>query len=152
MMLVERHLRFSSAVLCAGPAGVFFAYGLAVEGNVEAGLARVRAMDVGAHPLPFTVLVDLHHLSLLRRICTASDGAGVLPVGGETSVSGWDEEGHLMLRVQSTLEIERDSLGVLVLVPGPAIPWSLGVPAEGVNDFLAVLEDCTAGAALAAVA
>ena len=152
MMLVERHLRFSSAVLCAGPAGVFFAYGLAIEGNAEAGLARVRALDAGDHPLPFTVLVDLRHLSLLRRICTASDGAGVLPVGGETSISGCDEDGQLLLRVQSTLEIERDSLGVLVLVPGPAIPWSLGVPADRVNDFLAALEDCTAGAALAAVA
>ena len=152
MMLVERHLRFSSAVLCAGPAGVFFAYGLAVEGNAEAGLARVRAMDAGDRPLPFTVLVDLHHLSHLRRICSRSDGAGVFPVGGETSISGWDDEGHLMLRVQSTLEIEHDSLGVLVLAPGPAIPWSLGVAADRVNDFLAALEDCTAGAALAAVA
>lgn len=152
MTLVERRLRFSSPVLCAGPAGVFFAYGLAVEGNAEAGLARVRAMDAGSHPLPFTVLVDLRHVSLLRRICTTSAGSCVIPVGGETSISGCDEDGHLMLRVQSTLEIEHDSLGVLVLVPGPAIPWSLGVPPDRVGDFLAALDDCTAGAALAAVA
>jgi hypothetical protein len=151
MMLVERQLRFSSAVLCAGPAGVFFSYGLQIVGNAEAGLARVRAMDAGG-PLPFTVLVDLRHLSHLRRIATAPASAGVLPVGGETSVSGCDEDGHMMLRVQCTLEIEHDSLGVLVLAPGPAIPWSLGVPADSVNEFLAALEDCTAGAALAAVA
>src|SRR5664280_1351514 len=119
MMLVERHLRFPTAVLCAGPAGVFCTYGLEIEGNAEAGLARVRAIDADGHPLPCTILVDLHELP---------HGVGVLPVGGRTSVSGCDEDGHLMLRVQATLEIERDSLGVLVWAPGPDIPWSLGVP------------------------
>ena len=143
MMHVERHLRFPAAVLCAGPAGVFFTYGLEIEGNAEAGLARVRAIDADGHPLPFTILVDLHELP---------HGVGVLPVGGRTSVSGCDEDGHLMLRVQATLEIERDSLGVLVWAPGPDIPWSLGVPADGVQEFLGALEDCVAGAVVAAVA
>jgi hypothetical protein len=152
MMHVERHLRFSAAVLCAGPAGVFFTYGLESEGNAEAGLARVRAIDADGHPLPFTILVDLHELPHLRRICVAPDGVRVLPVGGRTSVSGCDEDGHLMLRVQATLEIERDSLGVLVWAPGPDIPWSLGVPADGVREFLGALEDCVAGAVVAAVA
>ena len=102
--------------------------------------------------LMFTVLVDLNALSHLHRICTVPDGAGMLPVAGGTSVSGCDEEGLLMLKVQSTLGIEHDSLGVLVLAPGPEIPWSLGVPPDRVNEFLAALEDCTAGAALVAVA
>jgi hypothetical protein len=136
MMLVERHLRFSTPVLCAGPAGAFFTYGLEIAGNAEAGLARLRAVDADGHPSPFTVLVNLHEFEHLRRICAAPAGVGV----------------HLMLCEQATLEIERDSLGVLVLAPGPDIPWSLGVPADQVNDFLAALEDCTVGAALAAVA
>jgi hypothetical protein len=152
MMLVERYLRFSTPVLCAGPAGAFFTYGLEIAGNAEAGLVRLRAVDADGHPSPFTVLVNLHEFEHLRRICTAPAGVGVLPVGGGTSVSGCDKGGHLMLCEQATLEIERDSLGVLVLAPGPDIPWSLGVPADQVNDFLAALEACTVGAALAAVA
>ncbi len=152
MMLVERHLRFPTPVLCAGPAGAFFTYGLEIAGNPEAGLARLRAVDADGHPSPFTVLVDLRELAPLRRICTAPAGVGVLAVGGGTSVSGCDESGHLMLCEQAILQIERDSLGVLVLAPGPDIPWSLGVPADQVNDFLGALEDCAAGAALAAVA
>jgi hypothetical protein len=78
MMHVERHLRFPAAVLCAGPAGVFFTYGLEIEGNAEAGLARVRAIDADGHPLPFTILVDLHELPPLRRICVAPDGVRML--------------------------------------------------------------------------
>src|SRR5271165_6283050 len=140
MMLVERHLRFSAPVLCAGPAGAFFTYGLEISGNLEAGLARIRAVDADGRPAPFTILVDLRELAHLRRICTAPTGVGVLPVRGGTSISGSDENGHLMLCEQATLGIERDSLGVLVLAPGPGIPWSLGVPADQVNDFLAALE------------
>jgi hypothetical protein len=152
MVLVERHLHFPTPVLCAGPAGAFFTHGLEIAGNAEAGLARLRAVDAEGHPSPFTVLVDLGDLAHLRRICTAAAGAGILPVGGSSSVSGCDEGGRLMLCEQSTLEIEHDSLGVLVLAPGPDIPWSLGVPPDKVEDFLRALEDCTAGAALAAVA
>ena len=152
MMLVERHLRFPTPVLCAGPAGAFFTYGLEIAGNAEAGLARIRAVDADGHLSPFTVLVDLHELTHLRRVCTAPAGVGVLPVAGGTSVSGCDQDGRLMLCEQATLEIEHDSLGVLVLAPGPDIPWSLGVPADQVKDFLAALEDCAAGVALAAVA
>jgi hypothetical protein len=152
MTPVERHINFPTAVLCAGPVGVYFAYGLEIEGNAEAGLARVRATDADGRPMLFSILVDLNELSPLRRICTTPNGAGVLPVGGGTSISGCDEEGQLMMKVQSTLEIERDSLGVLVLVPGPEIPWSLGVPPGWVNEFLALLEGCASGAALAAVA
>jgi hypothetical protein len=152
MMLVERHLRFPTPVLCAGPAGAFFTYGLEIAGNAEAGLARIRAVNADGHLSPYTVLVDLSDLAHLRRICTAAAGAGILPIGGGTSVSGCDEGGRLMLREQSTLEIEHDSLGVLVLAPGPAIPWSLGVPPDMVNDFLGALEECTVGAALVAVA
>jgi hypothetical protein len=152
MMLIERHLRFPSAVLCAGPSGVFFAYGLEIEGNAEAGLARVRAMDADGHAVVNSVLVDLNELPHLRRICATPNGAGVLPVGGGTSVSGYDEDGFLMMKMQATLGIECDSLGVLVLVPGPDIPWSLGVPPECVNSFLSLLEDCTGRTLLAEVA
>ena len=81
MMLVERHLRFPTPVLCAGPAGAFFTYGLEIAGNPEAGLARLRAVDADGHPSPFTVLVDLRELAPLRRICTAPAGVGVLAVG-----------------------------------------------------------------------
>lgn len=152
MMPVEHRLRFPAAVLCAGPVGVFFAYGLEIEGNVEAGLARLRATDAGGRPMIFSVLVDLNGLPHLRRICTMPNGAGILPVSGGTSVSGCDENGILMMKVQETLEIERDSLGVLVLAPGPEIPWSLGVPPGQVGEFLSLLEECVAGAALVAVA
>ncbi len=152
MILGERHLRFSSPVLCARPGGVFFAYGLDVEGDAGAGLAQLRATDANGHPSPFTVLVDLHELSSLRRICLAPDGIGTLPVGGGPSVTDCDEDGRLTLRTQSTLELERDSLGVLVLAPGPAIPWSLGVPAGQVREFLAAVEACATGPALAVVA
>jgi hypothetical protein len=150
MMLFERRLQFPSAVLCAGPSGVFFSFGIEVEGNAEAGVARVRATDADGRPLPFTVLVDLHELTHLHRICAEPEAAGVLPVAGGTSISGCDEEGHLMLRVQSVLAVERDSLGVLVLTPGPDIPWSLGVSGGILHDFLAALDDCVAGAVLAA--
>lgn len=152
MMIIERQISFSTAVLCAGPAGVFFAHGLEIEGNPEAGLARVRAVEADGSPMVYSVIVDLNRLSQLRRICSTPDGAGILPICGGTSVSGCDEAGVLVMKVQSTLEIERDTLGVLVLAPGPDISWSLGVPSDKVGEFLAVLEGCTAGAALAAVA
>jgi hypothetical protein len=152
MMLFQHHLRFPSAVLCAGPTGVFFSSGIDVEGNPEAGVARIRATDGDGRPLPFTVLVDLHELPHLQRICAEPGSEAALPVAGGTSVSGCDEEGHLVLRVQSVLSIERDSLGVLVLAPGPDIPWTLGVHADAVQEFLAMLGDCIAGAPLAAVA
>jgi len=152
MMLVERHLRFSIPVLCAGPGGAFYAHGLEIACNTEEGLARLRAVDADGRPSRYTVLVALRELAQLRRICTRPDGAGVLPVDGGASVTGCDADGHLMLCEQATLEIEHDSLGVLVLAPGPNIPWSLGVPAGQVDDFFAALEDCTAGATLAAVA
>jgi hypothetical protein len=152
MMLIKRQISFSTAVLCAGPAGVFFAHGLEIEGNPEAGLVRVRAVEADGSPMLYSVIVDLNGLSLLRRICSSPSGAGILQVGGGTSVSGCDEEGVLMMKVQSTLEIERDTLGVLVLAPGPDIPWALGIPADNVEDFLASLADCAAGAALSAVA
>jgi hypothetical protein len=131
---------------------VFFSFGIEVEGNAEAGVARVRATDADGRPLPFSVLVDLHELTHLRRICAGPANAAILPVAGETSVSGCDEDGHLVMRVQSVLAVERDSLGGLVLAPGPGIPWSLGVHADTVDQFLALLEDCTAGVSLAEVA
>jgi hypothetical protein len=152
MMLFERRLHFPSAVLCAGPAGVYFAFGLEVEGNAEAGLARVRALDAEGNPLPFTVLVDLHHLLNLRAVGTARETEALLPVTGGTSVLGCGEDGQLILRVQTTLQIERDSLGVLVLAPGPEIPWTLGVHAGRVGEFLSVLDECAAGVAGVAVA
>ena len=152
MMLFQRHLHFPSAVLCAGPAGVYFAYGLEIEGNAEAGLARVRALDAEGHPRPFTVLVDLHHLLNLRVVGTARETEALLPVAGGTSVLGCGEDGRLILRVQTTLQVERDSLGVLVLAPGPDIPWTLGVHAEQVGEFLAALDECAAGVAGVAVA
>jgi len=152
MMLFQHHLRFPAGVLCAGPAGVFFAFGVEIEGNAEAGVARVRATDAAGRPLPFTVLVDLQELPRLHRICATPGAEAILPVAGGISVSGCDGEGHLVMCVQSALGVERDSLGVLVLVPGPDIPWTLGVHAETVAGFLAALDDCIAGAALAAVA
>ena len=152
MMLFQRHFHFPSGVLCAGPSGVFFSFGIEIEGNAEAGVARVRATDADGRPLPFTVLIDLHELAHLRRICAGPASAAILPVAGETSIAGCDEDGHLMMRVQSVLAVERDSLGALVLAPGPGIPWSLGVHGDTVDEFLAALDDCTAGAALAAVA
>ena len=149
MMLFQRRLHFPSAVLCAGPVGVFFAFGIEVEGNAEAGVARVRATDAEGRPLPFTVLVDLHELAHLHRVCAVPGAEAVFPVAGGTSISGCDEEGNLVMCVQSVLQVEQDSLGVLVLAPGPDIPWTLGVHAETVAEFLAALDDCTAGASLA---
>ncbi len=152
MMLFQKHLHFPSGVLCAGPSGVFFSFGIEVEGNAEAGVARVRATDADGRPLPFSVLVDLRELTCLRRICAGPATAAIIPVAVGTSISGCDEDGHLMMRVQSVLAVERDSLGGLVLAPGPGIPWSLGVHGDTVEEFLASLDDCTAGVPLAAVA
>jgi hypothetical protein len=152
MILFERRLQFPSAVLCAGPAGVYFAFGLEIEGNAEAGLARVRALDGEGRPMPFTALVDLRHRANLRAICAKPDAEAIYPVGGGTSVVGCGEDGRLILCLQTTLQIERDSLGVLVLAPGPNIPWTLGVHPARVGDFLAALDECTAGVAAVAVA
>lgn len=152
MMLFERRLHFPSAVLCAGPAGVYSAFGLEIEGNAEAGLARVRALDAEGRLLPFTVLVDLRHLLKLRVVGAARETEAVLPVAGGTSVLGCDEDGRLILRVQTLLQVARDSLGVLVLAPGPDIPWTLGVHAGRVGEFLAALDECAAGVAGVAVA
>jgi hypothetical protein len=152
MMLFERHLHFPSAVLCAGAGGVYFAHGVEIKGNAEAGLARIRALDDEGQPLPFTVLMDFRHLARLRHVCAGRESGAVLPVTGGTSVTGVDQDGHLVLRVQTTLAVECDSLNVLVLAPGPEIPWTLGVPAERVAEFLAALEECTAGVSAIAVA
>jgi hypothetical protein len=152
MILVQHRLRFPAAVLCAGPAGVFFASGIDVEGNPGAGIARMRATDTDGRPFPFSVLVDLRELPRLRRICETRGADATLPVAGGTSISGCDEEGNLVMRVQGTLSVERDSLGVLVLAPGPDIPWTLGVHADAVDPFICALEDCVACAPIAAVA
>jgi hypothetical protein len=152
MMLFERRLHFPSAVLCAGPAGVYFAFGLEIEGNAEAGLARVRALDAEGIPLPFTVLVDLRHRLNLRVVGTARETEAMLPVAGGTSVLGCGEDGRLILCVQTALQVERDSLGVLVLAPGPDIPWTPGVHAGQVQAFLAVPDECAAGVPGVAVA
>jgi hypothetical protein len=152
MMLCERRLNFPSAVLCAGPAGVYFAFGVEIEGNAEAGLARVRALDAEGSPLPFTVFVDLRHRLNLHVVGTARETEAMLPVAGGTGVLGYGEDGRLILCVQTTLQVERDSLGVLVLAPGPDIPWTLGVHAGRVKEFLAALDECAAGVAGVAVA
>ena len=145
MMLFERRIRFPAAVLCAGPAGVYFASGVEIEGSAEAGLARVRALDPEGQRLAFTVLLDLRHLVSLRLAATAGRPELVLPVGGSTCAAGCDEQGRLILRVQSTVQVERDSLGVLVLAPGPEIPWTIGIHAAHVDEFLSVLEECASG-------
>jgi hypothetical protein len=149
MIFSERRLRFSSGVLCAGSAGVYFAHGVEIEVNAEAGLARVRAVDASGRPLPFTVLVDSRHLAHLRAVAAGRESEAVLLVEGGTSVTGIDETGHLALRVQTSLEIECDALGVLVLAPGPGIPWTIGIPADAVAPFLSALAGCAAGASTA---
>ena len=151
MMLLQRRIRFPNAVLCAGPAGVYFASGVEVEASVEAGLARVRALDNDGQFLPFTVLVDLHHVVGLRMAALRSTET-VLPVGGATCAAGCDDQGTLILRVQSTLQVERDSLGVLVLAPGPDMPWTIGLHAAAVDEFLALIGECAAACPGIAVA
>jgi len=152
MTILERKIRFPSAVLCSGPVGVYFASGVEIEGNAEAALARMRPLDIAGNMLPYSALIDLRHLLRLHAVCAGFGGEDVLPVAGSTSVSGSDAEGRLALRVQNNLGVERDSLGVLVLAPGPDIPWTLGIHPSSIEEFIEALTECAASQSGRAVA